>query len=78
MCKCGCMTNYHEKYLPRNTDRMQGTEMDGGEALGSAGRNEELSNTIFHHPLANQHMAKKIILFSSKNMEISILSIINY
>jgi len=40
------MTNYHEKYLHADADRMQGTEMDGGAALGSAGCNEELSNTI--------------------------------
>lgn len=42
---------------------MQGTEMDGGAALGSAGRNEEFSNTISHHPLAIQHMAKNHLVF---------------
>ncbi len=42
---------------------MQGTEMDGGAALGSAGKNEELSFTISHHSLAIQHMAKTNFVF---------------
>lgn len=71
MCKCGCVTNYHEKYLHADADRMQGTEMDGGAAFGSAGSNEELSNTISYHTLSIQHIAKKSHVIW-KNMEISL------
>lgn len=75
MCKCGCMTNYHEKYLYADADRMQGTEMDGGAAFGSAGSNEELSNTISHYTLFCTLQKKngwKKIIFFNRNMEVAL------